>query len=555
MPDISKNCRITKRPFVIDEREQKFCEMMEVSTPNICPEERIKRLMLERNARALYYRKCDLTGKTILSQHHPDSPFPVYDATEWWGDKWDAGEYGREFDFSRPFFEQFIELKNKVPHMSVFVISGTNENSDFTNCTGYIKNCYLISEADYDEDCYFSNRIYHSKDILDCSNGHNDELCYECIDCTGCHRLLYSQECSQCRDSYFLFDCQSCNDCIGCINQRHKQFMIYNKQYSREEYEKYKAAFKLDTRTGINYLREKCRAFFQTEPHRALICENNQNCTGDHLYNSKNSELCFDSKDLEDCYNCVRVAGGVKSAMNYVSWGFPAELIYMCAACGDNAYNLRFCSTCTTNVSNATYCYLLTGCSDMFGCVGMKKKKYCILNKQYSKEEYEKLVPKIIEHMKSTGEWGEYFPTAFSPYAYNEAIVMENFPLTKSAALDGGYRWQENDEKNAYQGPMSSVPDSIAETTDEILKQILTCEVTGKLYKIIPQELRLYRKLGIPLPRRCPAQRHLDRYARRNTYRLYDRTCVKTGDPIQTTYAPTQPEVVYSLDAYLKEIY
>jgi len=31
--------------------------------------------------------------------------------------------------------------------------------------------------------------------------------------------------------------------------------------------------------------------------------------------------------------------------------------------------------------------------------------KYCILNKQYSKEEYEELVPKIIEHMQKTGEW------------------------------------------------------------------------------------------------------------------------------------------------------
>jgi hypothetical protein len=44
-------------------------------------------------------------------------------------------------------------------------------------------------------------------------------------------------------------------------------------------------------------------------------------------------------------------------------------------------------------------------------------KEYCILNKQYTKEEYEILVPKIIEHMKTfpsphgrgaRGEGGEW---------------------------------------------------------------------------------------------------------------------------------------------------
>ena len=34
-----------------------------------------------------------------------------------------------------------------------------------------------------------------------------------------------------------------------------------------------------------------------------------------------------------------------------------------------------------------------------FGCVGFKHKQYCILNKQYTKEEYEKLVQKIIKQM------------------------------------------------------------------------------------------------------------------------------------------------------------
>jgi len=57
--------------------------------------------------------------------------------------------------------------------------------------------------------------------------------------------------------------------------------------------------------------------------------------------------------------------------------------------------------------------------------------KYCILNKQYTKEEYEKLMPKIIEYMEKTEEWGEFFPASLSPFGYNETIAMEYFPLTR----------------------------------------------------------------------------------------------------------------------------
>ncbi len=45
------------------------------------------------------------------------------------------------------------------------------------------------------------------------------------------------------------------------------------------------------------------------------------------------------------------------------------------------------------------YCKLLTGCQNCFGCISLRNASYCILNKQYTKEEYEALVPQIIEHM------------------------------------------------------------------------------------------------------------------------------------------------------------
>jgi len=72
-----------------------------------------------RNERTYYQRSCDLTGKMVISLFHPESPHVVYNQDDWWSDKWDALSYGRDFDFSRPFFDQFHELKLAVPRPAI----------------------------------------------------------------------------------------------------------------------------------------------------------------------------------------------------------------------------------------------------------------------------------------------------------------------------------------------------------------------------------------------------------------------------------------------------
>ena len=66
----------------------------------------------------------------------------------------------------------------------------------------------------------------------------------------------------------------------------------------------------------------------------------------------------------------------------------------------------------------------------VFWLCGTKKGSYSIFNKKYSKEEYEILHARIVEHMKNTGEWGEFFPHWASPFAYNETAAQEWFPLS-----------------------------------------------------------------------------------------------------------------------------
>lgn len=551
---MTTNCTQCQKAFTHTSEDQKFYTLFQVPPPQSCPNCRMHRRMMERNVKSLYYRKCDLTGEQIISQYHSDVPFPVYQTSAWWGDDWDATTYAQEYDFSRPFFEQFKALQRQVPRVSLWVIP-TLENSDFTNNTGYLKNCYLIMESDYDEDCYYSNLLKKSKNLCDCSVCYECELCYECIDCQGCYEVKYSQDCKDCQSSMFLKNCQSCRDCIGCINQRHKQYMVFNQQLTKEEYEKAKTDLGLHTRTGINNVATKAQALFLLHPHKNLSTEKTENSIGDHLYNAKDAYFCFDCKDIEDSRYCMKLSLQVKSSMDYSSWGDRAELVYQSSSSGDGAYNIKFCTTCTSNIRDLEYCDLCTSSSDLFGCVGMKKKQYCILNKQYSKEQYFALKTKIIAQMKTDKEYGEYFPADLCPFAHNETQAQDFFPLTKEEALAQGYRWHDEDTSNRYQGTQVTIPESSSETSDEITKNILSCSTCGKNYRFIIQELKLYRQLSVPAPTQCFDCRHKRRISARTPFAIWERECAHCKSKMYTSYAPNRPEIIFCASCYEKSIY
>lgn len=241
--------------------------------------------------------------------------------------------------------------------------------------------------------------------------------------------------------------------------------------------------------------------------------------------------------------------------------------------CGHGASNIRFCALCYSDCSNLTYCYSCQNCSDCFGCIGLRKKQYCILNKQYNKEEYEALVPKIIDHMNtmpfidSMGrvyKFGEYFPTDFAIFCYNETPAQEFFPLSKEQALAQGYKWKES-EPPKYQPTIlaKDLPDNINNTDDSVLNQAIACadekaclhQCTG-VYRIIPKEVEFLRKMNIPLPTKCPNCRHFDRLKLRNPFKLWHRKCMKQGcgNEFETSYAPDRPEIVYCESCYQQEV-
>jgi hypothetical protein len=159
-----------------------------------------------------------------------------------------------------------------------------------------------------------------------------------------------------------------------------------------------------------------------------------------------------------------------------------------------------------------------SGGDNLFGCWGLRNKSYCIFNKQYTKEEYEKEVAKIIAHMQSTGERWEFFDPSLSPFGYNETVAMEYYPEEKWTIAAKWYNRSDYEAPKPQSDKViqwKDLPSTIAEVRDEIVQSAIACEVTWKLYRILPQELAFYRKHGIPLPRKHPDQRHLERLALR----------------------------------------
>lgn len=519
-------CHHCSTPFEVTERDRHFLSKFEAPEPTLCPPCRDRRRQVWRCELHLFTRKCDKSGKPMLSHFPADSDFTVYSPEEWHGDGWDPLAYGRDFDFSRPFFEQFGELIREVPQLALASVGC--ENSDYCNCCSYLKNCYLIAGANYNEDCHYSTYINRSKDCVDCSFIEQCELCYECNDCKRCYNLRYSDNCSGCIDSTLLDSCKNCRNCFGCVNLVNKEYHFFNEPLSKEDYERKVAEIDLAT------VRQKFEEFRLLFPKRHMIGEMNENATGSSVFNSRNTEHCFDVNNLEDCRHCTWLNQG-KDCMDVYSWGLSAEQCYECCEVGANSVNVKYCVTSFTG-SDLLYCFNTFSSSHCFGSTALKHKKFCIFNKQYSEEDYHALKARIIEHMKNTGEWGEFFPMSIAPFAYNHTIAQDYYRLSKEEALALGARWADE----SHPAP---TPDA------------LICANSGRPFRLTAQEKAFYQRQNIPTPTLCFQERNKARIARRLPRQLHARACSKCAAPIKTPYAPERPERVYCQSCYLAEVY
>ena len=572
-------CQNCKQDFVVEPEDFNFYEKIQVPPPTWCPDCRALRRLIWRNERSLYHNKCAFSGKNIISVFAPETKLTVYDRDIWWGDKWDPLAYGQEYDFSKPFFEQYKELLSKIPLPNVGNVNCTK--SEYGNHNTDCKNCYLTYATFGGENISYSQGATYAKDSFDLYTVLKTEKCYEDVICTGLFNTHFSYDSDDSIDSKFLTSCLNVQSSLGCINLRHKTHHIFNEPYTKEDYEKEVKKYNFGSFNELNQFKEKYKKFLLNHPRRHSQILKSVNVTGDNVMTSKNSKMVFNIfGELEDSKYIVH-AMNVKNCYDGYGLGLRSELMYECVDAGIDAYQEKF-GIITHTCLNSNYTYLCFSSQNLFGCIGLRQQEYCILNKKYTKEEYEKLLPKIIEHMNAMPyvdqkgrvyKYGEFFPPEISPFAYNETIAHEYYPLDKDGAKKFGFRWKERAERN-YEIEIlpEDLLDHVRDADESLIGKVIGCAHKGECneqcteaFKIRAEDLEFYKRMNFALPRLCPNCRHFARLKQRNPFKLWHRQCMcdkkhphhegRCEVEFETSYAPDRPEIVYCEKCYQQEVY
>lgn len=340
--------------------------------------------------------------------------------------------------------------------------------------------------------------------------------------------------------------------------------MFRNKQCTREEY--------LEKLKNIDFSSYAVREELQREfkelmekgsIHRYVVSERNTNAIGSLVYDCRNVR---DSFEVNKCEDVKYVYGGIenKFCMDIYHVGYNVELCYELQGCTRVA-NCQFCHLCYDNVG-VMYSDSCQNSQNLFGCVSVKKGEYMIFNKKYSKEQFLELKEKIIEHMRKTGEYGEFFPPLIAPVYYNETQGNLYMPLSKEEVLSRGWHWEDKVPGTFGKETVrtSEIPDRIEDVSEDALKAVYACMICSKNYNITSDEFTFYRREKIPLPRKCPECRYHRRFVMRPLRKLWHRTCMcmkqnhghteTCTNEFETAYAPERPEIIYCESCYTKEI-
>lgn len=553
----TRTCPISGEQFVVEDADLEFYARIApavgntrlvFAAPTLSPRERLRRRLALRNERFLYRSKCAKSGRPIVSAYSPDKDLRVVARSEWL--TLDNRTFGRPFDFGRTFFEQFAELSRETWKANV-IQGGEMENSEFTHFTGWLKNCYWTFDTGKSEDSLYGLLLVYCRSCMDSAYAFQSELCYETLKVQDCYNVIRATFSKNCSFSAYLHDCIGCSRCICCANLRNKEYYIENRYVGREQYEAAWAALFSGSHEAQCQMEEQFQALLQDVPHRATRNLDCQESRGDELYRCQNVLDSYSCNEVRDSRYVADLYGASSDCYDVTTFGEGMQYCYEVSGSGgargksevSNLFWSNYIFYGGFNIFYSSHCH--ENSQNLFGCTDLRKANYCILNQQYTQHEYEQLVPKIVDHMRETGEWGEFFPLWLSPFGYNESLAQEFLPLKQHEAERRGAFWSD------YVAPPPDVqhitdaaelPDRLSDCPPEITKRAIRCGRTGKPFRITEPELRLYRHHGLPLPRIHPDERFRDRIARLNPRTLFDRSCGACHSPLLSSFAPDRPE-------------
>jgi len=368
-----RQCTKCKCDFMLDANDFSFYEKMKVPAPTVCPDCRFKMRAVWRNEMSLYNRTCAKTGIPIISMYNPASPYIVVSHEYYESDAFNGGDYSREYDTSRSFFEQFDELLKSVPKAATFLSTGDGPtvNSNYSNYAGGLKNCYLVFNTGPAEESLYCRGMRKVKECCDSYFGFQNELLYECVNTQESSNVVYGNNVNAGLDCKFISNSSGCTHTLCSVNQRNASYTIFNQQVTKGEFEA-----KIKEIEG-SYLRmeaikKEFEVFEVTFPKRATHSIKSVDSTGDYLFGCKNVRDSFEVASGEDC-RYIFSSKEIKDSYGTIGYGFRSERLLECTSTGYST-NCIGCAAATA-CQNVMYSHFMRTSQDCIGCDSMRKCK------------------------------------------------------------------------------------------------------------------------------------------------------------------------------------
>lgn len=293
------------------------------------------------------------------------------------------------------FLTEYKKLQLKTPRFSSVIINSVN--SDYCYNVKNLKNCYLLANAVENEDCMYGRDFYDCADCVDCDHVKKCTLCFSCLNCANCYDCDFLQDCESCTDSRYGYNLKSCSDCVGCVGIRQKKYHIFNKAYSEPDYHEKLAGLSEEE------IRERFEGLKRSVPRRNLLQTNCENVSGNNLFHCKN---VIDSFDMRECEDVGYALEGKNIQDSYDCTIFEDSALCYQISAAHNIQNCNFCHFCVDSC-DLEFCECMIACQNCFGCISLHRKQYCILNEQYSPDEYFQKVEEFKNQLREQGLYGQ----------------------------------------------------------------------------------------------------------------------------------------------------
>lgn len=543
--------------FCLEIGDIEMLKALRVPPPNYCPTCRRIRRMVHMGTIHLFKRLCDAPkhDEMIISIFSKECPFPVYDFKYFISEEFDAFRFGKKYDETKSPLAQLWDLRKTFPMPSFLNRDLLSVNSEYTNGGRDLKNGYYTSGCFHSEDVWYSNLVNKSKSIMDSRSINTSEYVYNSAYSRNLYKCSFTYFSKECSDSMFLYDCRNCTDCFGCVNLRNKKYHVFTKELAKEEYATFMKNVYPLTREKLNAYAEEFWTLVHKLPMNASQNTRTENSTGILLSRSKN---VYDAIHSENSENVRHIDGALshKDSMDFLFSGGHSNNLYMTTNIGSESSKVKF-SISSKFCLESEFIFNSKSLTNCFMCFGLENKSFCILNQQYTQEEYWPLVDIIKTEMLKRGEYADGPGMEFSAQAYNFSLANIAFPLSEEIILSlGGYvgKEQESNTDGIEIIDSENIPENIDEVSDKITTKALRCTLSGKPFKVIQTELDFYRRMKLPLPNIHPTIRTDKMYHIGAVGKKYNTTCNKCNTDILSIFDPKENYNFYCENCYQQEV-